>query len=99
MPTAVWKMSRFATRWLYLIILRCSSRSAAVARPLLPKATHWGELVALRWDQLDFKRGTFHVRRLKGGRASVHYIRGTELLLLPLAARLAELAALAGRWQ
>src|SRR3954453_14830412 len=29
MPTTVWKMSRFATRWLYLIALRCSSRSAA----------------------------------------------------------------------
>ena len=41
-----------------------------------------GELVTLRWDQLDFKRGTFHVRRLKGGRASVHYIRGTELRAL-----------------
>src|ERR687883_128113 len=41
-----------------------------------------GELVSLRWDQLDFKRGTFHVRRLKGGRASVHYIRGTELRAL-----------------
>src|SRR3954454_510089 len=41
-----------------------------------------GELVSLRWDQFDFKRGTFHVRRLKSGRASVHYIRGTELRAL-----------------
>src|SRR3954451_16372318 len=41
MPTTVWKMSRFATRWLYLIALRCSSRSAAVVRPLLPNETHW----------------------------------------------------------
>ena len=41
-----------------------------------------GELVSLRWDQFDFRRGTFHVRRLKGGRASVHYIRGTELRAL-----------------
>ncbi len=24
-----------------------------------------GELVSLRWDQFDCKRGTFHVRRLK----------------------------------
>src|SRR3954464_9781022 len=41
-----------------------------------------GELVSVRWDQLDFRQGTFHVRRLKSGRASVHYIRGTELRAL-----------------
>src|SRR3954447_10060940 len=41
-----------------------------------------GELIAVRWDQLDFRQGTFHVRRLKSGRASVHYIRGTELRAL-----------------
>src|SRR3712207_2648892 len=27
-----------------------------------------GELVSLRWDQLDFHQGLFHVRRLKNGR-------------------------------
>ena len=41
-----------------------------------------GELVAVRWDQLDFKQGTFHVRRLKHGRPSVHTLRGTELRML-----------------
>src|SRR3954454_1650476 len=41
-----------------------------------------GELVAVRWDQLDFRQGTFHVRRLKSGCASVHYVRGTELRAL-----------------
>ncbi len=30
-----------------------------------------GELVAVRWDQLDFAQGLFHVRRLKNGRPSV----------------------------
>src|SRR3954453_7127139 len=36
MPTVVWKTSRFATRWLYLIILRCSSRGAAATNPPPP---------------------------------------------------------------
>jgi type 1 fimbriae regulatory protein FimE len=40
------------------------------------------ELVAVRWDQLDFKRGTFHVVRRKNGRPSVHLLRGTELRML-----------------
>ncbi len=41
-----------------------------------------GELVALRWDQLDFSQGLFHVRRLKNGRPSVHLLRGSELRAL-----------------
>ena len=41
-----------------------------------------GELVALRWDQLDFSQGLFHVRRLKNGRPSVHIVRGSELRAL-----------------
>ena len=30
------------------------------------------ELVALRWDDIDFQTGKLHVRRTKGGTASVH---------------------------
>ena len=30
------------------------------------------ELVALRWDDIDFTTGRLHVRRAKGGAASVH---------------------------
>jgi integrase len=41
-----------------------------------------GELVALRWDQLDFHQGLFHVRRLKNGRPSTHILRGSELRAL-----------------
>ena len=41
-----------------------------------------GELCAVRWDQLDFAQGLFHVRRLKNGRASVHILRGSELRAL-----------------
>ena len=38
-----------------------------------------GELVALRWDQVDLKVGLLHVARLKSGLASTHPIRGPEL--------------------
>jgi integrase len=41
-----------------------------------------GELVSVRWDQLDFGQGLFHVRRLKNGRPSVHILRGSELRAL-----------------
>jgi type 1 fimbriae regulatory protein FimB/type 1 fimbriae regulatory protein FimE len=40
------------------------------------------ELVALRWDMLDFQHGHLHVRRVKNGRPSTHIIRGTELRAL-----------------
>ena len=58
-----------------LVAKAATDAGAAAARRV-------GELVSVRWDQLDFKQGTFHVRRLKSGRASVHYIRGTELRAL-----------------
>src|SRR4051794_11320056 len=37
------------------------------------------ELVALRWDMIDYHQGYLHVRRLKNGRPSVHTLRGSEL--------------------
>lgn len=40
------------------------------------------ELVALRWDDIDFRSGKLHVRRAKGGMASVHPIGGRELRAL-----------------
>jgi type 1 fimbriae regulatory protein FimB/type 1 fimbriae regulatory protein FimE len=40
------------------------------------------ELVALRWDQVDFKAGALHVARLKNGSPSVHPLRGAELRAL-----------------
>jgi len=40
------------------------------------------ELVTMRWDMLDLKRGTFHVVRRKNGRPSVHLIRGDEIRAL-----------------
>jgi integrase len=41
-----------------------------------------GELVAMRWDQLDYNQGLVHVRRLKNGRASTHILRGSEIRAL-----------------
>jgi type 1 fimbriae regulatory protein FimE len=40
------------------------------------------ELVALRWEQLDFKAGLLHVNRNKNGIPSVHPLRGPELRAL-----------------
>lgn len=41
-----------------------------------------GELVDLRWDQVDFKTAKLHVNRLKNGDGSVHFIEGDELRAL-----------------
>jgi site-specific recombinase XerD len=60
----------------------CGHRDATMILVAYRHGLRVGELVAVRWDQLDFKLGTFYVRRLKSGRASVHYIRGTELRAL-----------------
>ena len=40
------------------------------------------ELVALRWDDIDFNTGRLHVRRTKGGETTVHPIGGKELRAL-----------------
>lgn len=41
-----------------------------------------GEVIALRWDQVDLKQGLLHVNRLKNGLSSMHPIRGIELRAL-----------------
>src|SRR4051794_4359751 len=40
------------------------------------------ELVALRWDQVDFNRAVLHVRRVKKGSPSVHPLDGLEMRAL-----------------
>ena len=40
------------------------------------------ELVALRWEQIDFRQGLLHVNRLKNGTPSVHPLRGPEIRAL-----------------
>jgi type 1 fimbriae regulatory protein FimE len=41
-----------------------------------------GELIGLRWDQVDLKAGLLHVARLKHGVAATHPLRGPELRAL-----------------
>jgi site-specific recombinase XerD len=41
-----------------------------------------GELVTLKWDQVDLKVGLLHVKRLKNGLPSTHPLRGVELRAL-----------------
>jgi integrase len=41
-----------------------------------------GELVDLRWDQVDFATGVMAIRRIKSGVPSTHPIRGDELRAL-----------------
>lgn len=41
-----------------------------------------GELITLRWDQIDLKKGLLHVNRLKNGLSSTHPMRGIELRAL-----------------
>jgi integrase len=43
---------------------------------------HASEAIDLEWSQIDFTRAHLHVRRLKGGIASVHPIQGDELRAL-----------------
>src|SRR4051794_30813037 len=38
--------------------------------------------MAMRWNMLDLKRGTFHVIRRKDGRPSMHLIRGDKIRAL-----------------
>jgi integrase len=40
------------------------------------------ELVDLRWEQVDFRSASFHVRRVKKGTPASHPIRGDELRAL-----------------
>jgi integrase len=40
------------------------------------------ELCDLRWDQVDFRGGVLHTRRLKNGTPSTHPIQGDELRAL-----------------
>jgi integrase len=41
-----------------------------------------GELVDLRWEQVDFKTASLHVRRLKNGIETTHPLTGRELRAL-----------------
>jgi integrase len=47
-----------------------------------------GELVSLRWEQVDLKQGLLHVTRSKNGTPSNHPIRGAEIRALRILRRI-----------
>ena len=61
---------------------RCGHRDATMILLAYRHGLRVSELCALRWEQIDFDTGLFHVRRLKRGIPSVHPLRGTELRTL-----------------
>jgi integrase len=58
---------------------RWGHRDAAMILVAYRHGLRVAELVDLRWDQVDFKTATLHVRRVKAGTPSTHPILGDEL--------------------
>src|SRR6516165_3700101 len=61
---------------------RYGQRDATLLLIMARHGLRVSEAVDLEWDQIDFTRAHLHVRRLKGGIASVHPIQGDELRAL-----------------
>jgi len=61
---------------------RWGHRDATAIRIAYRHGLRAGELVALRWDDIDWRAGKLHVRRSKGGLTSVHPLGGRELRAL-----------------
>ena len=61
---------------------RHGQRDAALILLAYRHGLRVGELVALRWDQVDLDAGTLHVNRIKNGTPGVHPLRGPELRAL-----------------
>jgi len=61
---------------------RYSHRDATMILVAYRHGLRVSELVDLRWDQVDFRTATLHVRRVKQGTPSTHPIIGDELRAL-----------------
>ena len=61
---------------------RYGQRDATLILLMARHGLRVSEATDLEWDQVDFTRAYLHVRRLKGGIASVHPIQGDELRAL-----------------
>lgn len=57
-------------------------RDETIILLLFRHAFRVSEIIALRWEQIDFKQGLLHVRRVKKGVPSTHPLRGIELRIL-----------------
>lgn len=61
---------------------RHSARDSLLILMMFRHALRVGELVDLKWDQLDLDNAKFHVNRLNNGDASVHHLEGDEIRAL-----------------
>src|SRR5512139_1942844 len=61
---------------------RHGHRDATMILVAYRHALRAAEIVDLRWEQIDWKSATLHVRRVKSGKPSTHPIRGDELRAL-----------------
>lgn len=61
---------------------RHCARDALLILMTYRHALRVGELVDLKWEQLDLNHAKFHVNRLKNGDASVHFLEGDEIRAL-----------------
>jgi integrase len=61
---------------------RYGQRDATMALVAYRHGLRASELVDLRWEQVDFRTASLHVRRVKQGSPSVHPILGDELRAL-----------------
>ena len=61
---------------------RWGNRDATMVLVAYRHGLRASELVDVHWDQVDFRTGTLHVRRVKKGTPSTHPILGDELRAL-----------------
>ena len=62
-------------------------RNDTIILLMFTHALRVSELTALRWEQIDFKKGILHVKRIKNGTPATHPLRGQSLRALRQLAR------------
>lgn len=61
---------------------RLSNRNSTLILMMFRHAFRVGEVITLKWAQIDFTLGFLHVNRLKDGMSSTHPINGDEIRAL-----------------